>query len=42
MRWVGAPDAVAGDLHGHQTCPTLDPDPNLINCRLRLLHVQGS
>jgi hypothetical protein len=35
---VCAANTVVGDLHGHQTCPTLDPDPNLINYRPRLLH----
>jgi hypothetical protein len=37
-RRVCAANTVVGDLHGHQACPALDPDPNLINNRLRLLH----
>jgi hypothetical protein len=35
---VCAANTVVGDLHGHQACPAQDPDPNLINYRLRLLH----
>jgi hypothetical protein len=35
---VCAANTVVADLDGHQACPALDPDLNLINYRLRLLH----